>query len=200
ASVALAGADGNYNVVVQVTDQAGNTLTTSRSITLDTTGPTIALSLPSPTNGTYYDVGATLTIGYNATDASGVGTIVVKLDSAMLTGNVIDLDTLAPGTHTIVITATDAAGNVSTKTVTFQVRATIAGLIAAVNDGVAKGFITAAEQTTLLADLKSAQVGSSAHAKLPRFVSDVQSQSGKAISAGYAALLVSWTNDLLSTL
>jgi hypothetical protein len=80
------------------------------------------------------------------------------------------------------------------------VRASIVGLINAVNDGVTKGFITAAEKTILISDLQSAQAGNSARVKLPRFVADVQSQSGKAINAAYAALLVAWTNDLLTTL
>jgi hypothetical protein len=96
-----------------------------------------------------------------------------------------------------VITATDALGNKSTSTVTFTVHATISGLIAAVNDGVAKKYVTATLGSQLLSTLNSAFNGNSAHTKISQFVNQVKS-AGTAINAAYAALLLNWGNDLLS--
>lgn len=38
--------------------------------------------------------------------------------------------------------------------------------------------------------------GNSAHAKLPGVISTIQQQSGLTIDPAYAALLLSWANDL----
>ncbi|HEY6053457.1 MAG TPA: hypothetical protein VIU86_05970, partial [Gaiellaceae bacterium] len=190
------GADGVYAVVVRVTDAFGNTTVSTQSVQLDTAAPTIAAALtaaPAGNNG-WYDVGTTATLAYSASD----GTISARLDSAIALGapGLIDLDSLAAGAHTIVVTAVDAAGNVSTRSITFEVHATLAGLVAAVNDGAARGKITSTTQSTLVSQLKSAMSGNSAHAKLPGVITTVQQQSGKTIDAAYAALLLSWANDL----
>jgi hypothetical protein len=59
-------------------------------------------------------------------------------------------------------------------------------------------LITRAEKSILGSDLQWVQNGNP-KPKLPTFMSEVQAQSGKAISSAYAGLLVAWTNDLLST-
>jgi hypothetical protein len=97
--------------------------------------------------------------------------------------------------HTILVRGFDEAGNVTIKTITFQIHATLAGLLAAVNDGYTKGFITAAEQATLVGLLQQAIKGNG-RVKLPAFTTEVQTQSGRAIAAGYAALLLNWAADL----
>ena len=48
------------------------------------------------------------------------------------------------------ITATDRLGNSSTLTLTFSIHPTAKGILAAINDGAARGFMTAAEKTTLV--------------------------------------------------
>jgi hypothetical protein len=104
------------------------------------------------------------------------------------------------------ITATDALGNVSTVTITFQVLPTCAGLINAVYDGVARGLVSSTMQSTLLAALQSAQAAinnhnnPSARNNLNSFIAQVQAQSGKKIDAGYAALLINWAQNLISRL
>jgi len=201
ASVGLSTSDGLYTVAVAVTDVAGNVTAVTRSIRLDRTPPVITASLPAPTNGTYYDVGAKITLTYGATDVDNTTTTVTLDGTTTITGGVIDIDTLTSGTHTIVVTSTDALGNTTSRTLTFTIHATIKGLINAVNDGVARGYITKAEGSTLVSQLNNAlQPGSSTKVKLQQFVYMVQGASGKSISAAYANLLVNWTNDLIARL
>jgi hypothetical protein len=54
-------------------------------------------------------------------------------------GGKIDVDVLSAGTHTVTITSTDKAGNVTIKSVSFTFHATIQGLINAINDGASRG-------------------------------------------------------------
>jgi hypothetical protein len=198
ASLVLPTTDGLYTVAVAVTDVAGNVTLVARSIRLDRTGPVITVSLPAPTNGTFYDVGKKIMLTYGATDIDGATTTVVLDGKTTLVGGVIDIDTLTAGTHTIVVTAVDGVGNKSTTTLTFTIHATINGLINAVNDGVSRGYITSSEGVILVSQLQSALKGTSTKVKLQQLVYMVQQASGKSVNAAYASLLVNWTNDLIA--
>ncbi len=83
--------------------------------------------------------------------------------------------------------------------------ATIAGLKNAVNYGVANKLIGNSLQSSLLSTLQSAQsaldAGNRASAKsyLSQFVSQVQKAASK-ITASFSALLVNWTQDLITRL
>jgi hypothetical protein len=193
---ATLGADGLYTVAIKVTDIAGNVATGSVTIRLDMTPPVITATMPATTTGTFYDVGAKITMTYGATDVDNA-TTAVKLDSTtVITGGVIDIDTLTAGTHTIVITATDGLGNTTTRTITFTIHATIKGLINAVNDGAARGLITATEKSNLLWYLQKALGTGTPKNFIGQFNWEVNYQGGKAISSAEAALLLSWGNDL----
>jgi hypothetical protein len=149
---------GTTTVTVTATDLAGNTTTATFTVTVrDTTPPVIAVS--SPVNGATYDVGLSVAFSYTATDAvSGVATQSAKLDGTTIAnGSTISTGTLTAGTHTIVITATDGRGNTATKTVTFTIKPTPAGLSNLINAGVASGKIAPALRTTLIALLTVAQ-------------------------------------------
>src|SRR5207245_3714220 len=112
-----------------------------QTIRLVPVGPTISYSMTAPTNNGSYDVGTTIAFGDSATSIANALTPSAKLDSAtsLTNGQVINLDNLNAGTHTIVITATDQLGNTSTTTFTFQVHATVGGMVNAVNQGAAAG-------------------------------------------------------------
>jgi hypothetical protein len=194
-AVSLPAADALYNVAVGVIDTAGNVSVLVRTIRLDRTAPVITASLPAPTNGTFYDVGKKITLTYGATDVDNATTTVVLDGKTAIVGGVIDIDTLTTGAHTIVVTATDGVGNTSTKTLTFTIHATINGLINAVNDGAARGLITSSEQSLLIWYLQKA-LQNSAKIRIGQFNWEVNYQSGKAINAAEAALLLSWGNDL----
>jgi hypothetical protein len=193
-TASLAG-DGLYTIAVKVTDVAGNASVVITTIRLDTTPPVITASLPPPTNTTFYDVGKKITMTYGATDVDNATTTVVVDGKTTIVGGVIDIDTLTAGAHTIVVTATDGLGNTSSKTLTFTIHATINGLINAVNDGAARGLITSSEQSLLVWYLQKA-LQNSARIRIGQFNWEVNYQSGKAINAAKAALLLSWGNDL----
>ena len=103
---------------------------------------------------------------------------------------------MTAGTHTIVITATDGLGNTTTRTITFTIHATVKGLINAVNDGAARGLITATEKSNLLWYLQKALGTGTPKNFIGQFNWEVNYQSGKAINSAEAALLLSWGNDL----
>ncbi|MEU6646352.1 ThuA domain-containing protein [Saccharomonospora sp. NPDC046836] len=74
-------------------------------------------------DGASYGDSADLTIGWEATDeGSGVASTEATVDGqALESGAVVPLYTLDLGTHELVVTATDRAGNVAERTVTFTV-------------------------------------------------------------------------------
>ncbi len=165
--------------------------------------------MTSPTNNGSYDVGQVVTLNYSGSDVDNVASIGAVLDGsrAIASGGSFNTETLAAGTHTIVITATDGLGNTSTTSSTFQVHATVNGLTTAVNDGVTNKLITSSTMANqLLSYLSSASKAisagkySTAQSYLQQFVSLVQQQSGVTINAAYAALLISWANDLIGGL
>jgi hypothetical protein len=201
--VNLTGADGTYTIAAMVTDQAGASATVTRTITLDTVGPTVTASLGAPTNGTVYDVGAALSITWNTGDAtSGVISSGAKVDGTTIssTTRLIDIDSLTAGTHTITVTATDAAGNVTAINLTLVIRPTAKGILAAINDGAARGWMTAAEKTSLVSAINNVigAGGASGQAKLRQFISAVQYPPAGQLNAVFQALLLSWANDLLT--
>jgi hypothetical protein len=209
ASLPLTGADGLYTIAVQVTSNAGNVATYAKQVRLDRTGPTITTSMTAPTNAGSYDTGQAVALTYSASDTDNVTSASAVLDgtTSIASGVAFNTETFAAGTHTIVITAKDGLGNISTTTITLTVHATVAGLTTAVNDGVTHAQITSSSVATQLKSyLTSAQSAlnannhASAKTYLASFVSLVQAQSGISISAAYAALLVSWAQDLIGRL
>lgn len=114
--------DGPHTVTVDCKDHDGNAATQkSTTYTVDTVPPT--LNITSPTEG-YIANKAALTVAGTTNDAtSSPVTVKVKLNGADQGGVTVGAGgafsktvTLAEGANTIVITATDAAGKVSTVT------------------------------------------------------------------------------------
>jgi hypothetical protein len=205
-SLPLTGADGLYTIAIKATTNAGDVGTYTKQVRLDRSGPAISYTITAPTNAGSYDAGQVVTLTDSASDVDNIGSLGAVLDGAtVLTSGVgFNTETLSAGTHTIVITARDGLGNVSTTTVTFTVHATVAGLTKAVNDGVTAAKITSTTTSNqLLSYLSSAQTALnannhvSAKTYLASFVSAVQAQSGGYINAAYAAFLVSWAQDLI---
>jgi hypothetical protein len=174
----------------------------------DTTAPTITIA--SPVNGATYDVATQLTLSYTATDEPGdtVTVTTAQLDGAgpnYASGSTIDTSTLAPGLHTFTVVAHDAAGNTSTKTATFRIRATPAGLINLISRLVGHGIASQMQQpltAKLNAALAAIARGDTAGAKsdLQSFINLVSAQSGKKIDSAVAAQLIQYANDLLASL
>jgi len=115
---------GKKSFSVTATDAAGNDSTATHSYTVvDSRGPSI--SLRSPADGAAYAHGQSVVADYDCTDdASGVATC---------SGDVPDggrVDTNAFGQHSFTVTATDQAGNKSTKTVHYAVGFDFRGFLA----------------------------------------------------------------------
>ncbi len=165
--------------------------------------------MTAPTNAGSYDVSQTVTPTFGASDVDSVAWVRAVVDGTtwLTSGVSYSIEALSAGTHTIVITASDGLGNVSTTTLTITVHATVAGLTRAVNDGVTLSKITSSTTSSqLLSYLSSAQSALNAnnHATaktyLASFVSLVQAQSGLTMNAVYALLLIGWAQDLIGRL
>jgi hypothetical protein len=199
-TIALSRGDGSYTVSVRVTDVAGNVATFTQQVVLDRVGPTVTNTIGATTNGTFYDVGSTVAFGWIASDAN-LASSSAKIDgsTAIANGAGIDVDSLTAGMHTITITAVDKAGNTTTRTISFTIHATVAGLTNAVNDGYARGYISYFLQVSLLNTLGGIK-GGNTKTKLSQFVSTVQSSLGWLVTPAYGNLLINWANDLAARL
>jgi hypothetical protein len=97
-------AEGPHTLTVTVDDRAGNRTTVTRTFTIDTAAPTI--SLTAPADGAH--VRGPVTITFAATDANPGATATATLDGAAITSpHTLNVE----GPHTLVVNATDAAGN-----------------------------------------------------------------------------------------
>lgn len=111
---------GTHAFTVTATDKAGNHATRTVTYTVinrqpppDTEAPTI--NFRSPADGAKYELNAVVHADYSCID----NVAVVVCDGTVANGAPIPTDTLGP--HTISVTAKDAAGNVTTKQVTYTV-------------------------------------------------------------------------------
>jgi len=200
---------GATTVTFTARDVAGNTATATTMVTVvDTTAPALAIASPQARAYLHSDV---LTMTFSASDAgSGLaaGTPTARLDGAVVAnGQGISLLTLALGTHSFVLTATDVAGNSRSQNVTFTVAATIDSLIASVNVFAGQNKIDDFNTVkSLLAKLndarQAAQRGNQTTAinKLQEFIALVRAQSGRHITADAAQILIADAEYAIGTL
>ena len=122
---AVVGTDSTYTVVVPLTtdgptvisivatDAAGNTVTTTRTVTRDTQPPAVTVTAPADGLTT---ADASVTVSGTVTDASAV-TVTINGTSATVTnGSISGSVPLTSGTNVITVIGTDAAGNTTTVT------------------------------------------------------------------------------------
>ena len=199
-SVTLPSPDATYTVIVQVADKAGNIGQATQKVILDRTGPTLTPSLSAANNGTFYDVGAPITLTWAASDLNGVQSVSASVEGQTISasGGTIDVDILNSGDHMVTITAKDKAGNVTTKTITFTIHATAKGILNAINDGAARGWISASFKASLVTQINGVIGAPNPAPKIRGFISVVQGGTTSQITAAYKALLLNWANDLLA--
>ena len=108
-------ADGEHTVSVTATDEFGNATTVTQSLTVDSTGPVVAITSggltadSTPTISGTTEAGATIEVSIN-----GVAVTGVAVDG---TGwSVTATNPLLDGDHNVSVTATDVAGNATTVT------------------------------------------------------------------------------------
>ena len=112
--------DGSHTITVQATDAGGNVGSDAKTFVVDTSAPVV-------TTGDVAVNGNTATIAFRSDDASAATSC--KLDDAAFAGCTapVVFRGLAPGSHTLVVQATDTHGNVGSATLRFNVAAPAAG-------------------------------------------------------------------------
>jgi hypothetical protein len=115
--------DGVHTVTIDVSDFDANTaVQASRTYTVDTVPP--ILNVTNPSNNFITNVAAMVVQGTTNDATSSPVTVAIKLNNVdqgavtVTSGNFSKALTLAEGANTIVITTTDAAGKVTTVTIT----------------------------------------------------------------------------------
>ncbi len=200
---------GSHTFTVNATDKAGNAATATVTFsTADTQAPAITITVP--VDGMEYMHPEVITLDFSAVDVgyAGLESVTATLDGLpVIDGQVIDLYALSLGSHSLVVTATDKAGNVATKTATFMVTATVKSLMWSVDRFYKEGMIkNYGIKVSLLAHLYTAQRfyerGDMKKTKfmLEGFIIFVEKMSGKHIKADAANLLITDAKWVISHL
>lgn len=194
ATSGVSSGEGALVVAALCQDLAGNVGSAQYTVKVDKTGPSV--SITSPADAPYENTGQ-LTIAWTASDAlSLLATQSATFDGSPATnGQVIDLFLLPLGTHAVVVTATDNAGNQSSDTATFAVVATAESVSASVDRLLDLGAITHEG----VANSLKAKLGKNPN-QLTAFLNELEAQRGKKISDEAYALLQALALDLMSRL
>ncbi len=150
--------DGITLVQARARDTAGAiSAPVTKTIKLDAKAP--VLSVSGVFDGSKLTVAAVRTAKATARDAtSGVASVVLRLNGTVVGSPVrIDAVSLLTGHHSLVATATDEAGNVTTETIEFEIVATYAGGTQLVQRLVTEDRVTSQRGQLLKAELSAAQ-------------------------------------------
>ena len=213
----LSGPDGLYEVDTYATDNAGNDETPSHSrlVYLDKTAPMATIVQPTATQYLHSD---SFTISYSVSDGAGAGvksatpnidglTTLYDGTTSVTVANGVTvklLTELTVGTHTFNVYSVDNINNAGTNSVTFSIVVTAQSIIADVKYFRSIGAITQDEATSLLSKLNSAAKarakGDCANAATiyTSFISELQAQSGKKVSAQAAAIMIADAQYLIA--
>ncbi|MDQ0877536.1 fibronectin type 3 domain-containing protein [Paenibacillus sp. V4I3] len=185
--------EGNYQLLYRSSDLKGNVeVAKPLEVKFDKTAPTITVS--GLVYGTFSDTGDVTPIVTLSDDLSGVDSskTTVTLDTnGVQQGITIPLYTLPLGSHTLIVTSSDLAGNVGSQIVSFQTTTSVDFL---------KGLVARFTNTHWI---DNAGIGNSLQSKLDAnnlvaFVNEVKAQSGKHISAEAVKYLLRDAQYLLS--
>ena len=144
-SADLAFADGPHTITVRAVDAAGNVATVTRSITIDTTAPSLSVTSPD------FELTNTPSVTVSGTTEPGVSLTLNGAAVAVGAGGAFSTTlTLVAGSNTITIVATDAAGNSATvtKPVTFDSAAPAISVISPAPGAILTSSIVTVSGTT----------------------------------------------------
>lgn len=128
-------ADGSHNFAAKATDIAGNSSFSSAvSAVIDTTSPVLTPVSDNVTEATSHD-GAPVSFTATANDTHDGSETVLFSEGGL---SIQSGDVFALGTHTIMASATDAAGNTSTETFTITIQDTTDPTITVTADATAE--------------------------------------------------------------
>jgi hypothetical protein len=202
-------AQGTTGIEARATTVSGTVESPAASavVNIDSVGPGLTINAPQSRDYLHSDVLVLDLRAVDATSGLGAGSPAATLDGrAVADGDAVSLLTMSLGSHTLTASATDIAGNSSQRTVTFRVIATIDSLIATVNFLAAQGGIDAQTSNGLLAKLNEAKAALAegrlavVRNKLSDFVSQVNAQTGRGVTADAAALLLADAQYILGTI
>jgi len=181
--------EGDHLIEYYSLDNVGNQESVkSTHAKLDKTPPSVSITSPQAQD---YVHTATLNVTWSASDGlSGLASSSGTLDgSAVTNGQLIDLFLLSLGSHLVVVSASDKAGNTASASVTFKVVADINSLIAATERAYALGWINKQDVYNGLMDkLNAAKAAiergqfNAAKNQLNAFISLLDAQRGKAVN------------------
>ena len=185
--------DGQHTVSYRSTDNAGNVEAAKTiSFNLDSTAPEITImNLVYGNYNDSLDVTPVITLDDSLSGVDASKTTVTLDGNAVQQGATIPLYTLPLGSHTFLVTASDLAGNTSSKKIVFQTTTSIQSLQALVTRFRNAGWIDSAG----IANSLQSKLSSNA---LAAFVNEVKAQSGKHISVEAADCLIRDAQYLLS--
>ncbi|WP_404393728.1 PQQ-dependent sugar dehydrogenase [Humibacillus xanthopallidus] len=185
--------EGITTVLYRATDNGGNVSQVgSVTIKLDKTAPTVTVA--GAAEGA--SVGNSGDITWTATDAtSGIDTVTATVDGVAVAGDKpLALWRLSLGSHTLVVTATDKAGLVTTTTRTFTTTTSILTLTALTERLAREGLVTPAGERELEKRLQQAEKHiaagrtNAAISQLEGFIAATKSTSNVRDAAAAAAL------------
>ncbi len=141
--------DGAYEFSVTATDLAGNQTTETVNFTVDNTVPEVTVE--GALEGGLYAAGVTPVV--TVSDLNSGATTATLNGEPYTIGDPID----GEGTYTLIITSTDKAGNVTTRTITFTIDKTAPVSSAVVStprftDAASNLFVTGAATVTITAE------------------------------------------------
>lgn len=193
-SVAVA-LEGTHSLTFWSLDAAGNIEAAQTiGVKLDLSGPEIVLSVA---DGTQYSINETVHITCEVTDnASGVATSSCEEINAAAY-------TLEPGTHTFRVEAIDNAGNQSSKSINIVITVDFDGLIALTEQLFSNNGSNIDILNTLIEKLVAAQSSdikgntNARDGQIGAFINQLEAQSGKAIPAEQAEILIGLAQSLM---
>ncbi|WP_231506349.1 DUF4990 domain-containing protein [Paenibacillus sp. UNC451MF] len=185
--------EGAHSIVYWSVDNAGNVEKAKTVVfTLDKTAPVITVSgVVYGTVDDSLDISPVLSISDNLSGVDNSKTMITLDANEVQQGVTVPLYTLPLGSHQLVVSSSDLAGNVSSQTVTFQTTTSIQALHTLIERFRNEGWI---DNSGIANSLRSKLTAGS----LAAFVNQVKAQKGKHISAQYADYLIRDAEFLLS--